>query len=201
MWRLDPAVTFLNHGSFGACPRPVMEAQHALRETLEREPVRFLSRELEARADAARAALASFVGADPDDLAFVTNATSGVNTVLRSLTFAADDEILTTDHGYNACRNAVALSASASRTRVTVARVPFPLEDEEQVVTAVMDAVTPRTRLAVLDHITVTAGRLQAAGASERKVSTERSRSNSQLDFAIELLWTAGMRSLLTEGQ
>src|SRR6266567_6768630 len=111
MWTLDSGVVFLNHGSFGACPKPVLDYQRRLREELEREPVRFLSRELQARLDAARAALGAFVGADPDDLAFVANATTGVNTVLRSLDFSAGDELVVTDHEYNASHNALRYAA------------------------------------------------------------------------------------------
>src|SRR4029450_6901431 len=100
LWPLDPAVSFLNHGSYGACPKAVLDHQAALRAELEAEPVLFLGRKLDDRLDAARARLAAFVGADPDDLAFVTNATGGVNAVLRSLTFSPGDELLTTDHCY-----------------------------------------------------------------------------------------------------
>ena len=102
LWPLERGVAFLNHGSYGACPSEVLRHQAALRAEMEAEPVRFLGRELEGRLDDARAALGAFVGADSDDLAFITNATSGVNAVLRSLTFSAGDEVLTTDHTYAA---------------------------------------------------------------------------------------------------
>src|SRR3989442_15800075 len=104
MWTLDSGVVFLNHGSFGACPEAVLDFQQTLREELEREPVRFLSRELPARLDAARAALGTFIGADPDDLAFVANATTGVNTGLRSLALEPGAHPLATEPPYTACR-------------------------------------------------------------------------------------------------
>jgi isopenicillin-N epimerase len=158
VWALDPAVAFLNHGSFGACPAPVLEAQQRLRQEMEREPVRFLGRELEGRLDAARAGLGAFLGAEPDDLAFVPNATTGVNTVLKSLAFGPDDELLTTDHLYDACRNALEFAARRAGARVVVAPVPFPLDHEQRVVDAVLGAVTRRTRLALLDHVTSPTG-------------------------------------------
>ncbi len=154
MWALDPAVTFLNHGSYGACPRAVLDAQQALRDRMEAEPVRFLGRELEARLDAARAALGAFVGADPDDLAFVPNATGGVNTVLHALRLGPADELLVTNHAYNACRNAAETAARAAGARVVVAPVPFPIGSADDVVDAVLAHVTSRTRLALLDHVT-----------------------------------------------
>src|SRR4051812_12243718 len=120
-WTLDPDVTFLNHGSFGACPRVVLDAQARLRAQLEREPVSFFIRGLEAMVDEALAALGELVGADPADLAAVPNATAGVNTVLRSLDLAPGDELITTDHAYNACRNALEFVAGRARARVVVA--------------------------------------------------------------------------------
>ena len=157
-WTLDPSVVFLNHGSFGACPREVLEHQAALRAEMEAEPVRFLSRELDGRLDRARAALGAFLGADPDDLGFVPNATSGVNAVLRSHAFAAGDELLTTDHAYNACRNALEYVAERMGARVIVVPVPFPVASPEAIIDGVLARVTPRTRLALLDHVTSPTG-------------------------------------------
>jgi len=156
-WTLDPGIDFLNHGSFGACPRPVLEAQAELRARMERQPVRFLARELEGLLDEARAALARLVGADADDLAFVPNATTGVNTVARSLDLQPGDELLTTDHAYNACRNALGWHARRG-VQIAVAQVPWPIERPQQVIEAVLGAVTPRTRLLLLDHVTSPTG-------------------------------------------
>jgi len=158
LWPLDRSVAFLNHGSFGACPTEVLRYQAALRTEMEAEPVRFLGRELDDRLAVAREALGAFVGADPDDLAFITNATSGVNAVLRSLAFSAGDEVLTTDHTYGACRNTLDYVAGRWGVKVNVAVVPFPGATPDAVVAAVMAKVTPRTRLALLDHITSPTG-------------------------------------------
>jgi isopenicillin-N epimerase len=158
LWPLDRSVVFLNHGSFGACPSEVLRHQAALRAEMEAEPVRFLSREIDDRLDAARQTLATFVGADPEDVAFVTNATSGINVVLRSLAFSPGDELLTTDHAYTACRNVLDFVAGRARARVIVARVPFPIASEDAIVDAIIRRVTPRTRLALLDHVTSPTG-------------------------------------------
>ena len=154
MWALDPEVAFLNHGSFGATPLPVLEAQRALRARMEAEPVRFFIRELGQLLDDARAALGAFIGAAAEDVAFVPNATTGANAVLRSLPLAAGDEILTTDHAYGACRNAADFVAERTGARVVVAPVPFPLASPGEVIEAVLAHVGPRTRLALLDHVT-----------------------------------------------
>ena len=153
-WPLDPSVAFLNHGSYGACPAEVLRYQAALRSEMEAEPVRFLGRELDDRLDAARARLGAFVGADPDDLAFVSNATGGVNAVLRSLRFAPGDELLTTDHAYQACRNTLAFVAERTGARVVTVTLPFPVTSPQAIVDTVLAGATPRTRLCLLDHIT-----------------------------------------------
>lgn len=156
-WTLDSEVEFLNHGSFGACPARVLALQQELRARMERQPVLFLARELESLLDRARAELAAFLDADADDLAFVPNATSGVSTVVRSLRFGPGDDLLTTDHAYNACRNAL-LAAEQSGARVVTAAIPWPGVTPAQVVDAVLGAVTPRTRLALIDHVTSPTG-------------------------------------------
>ncbi len=158
IWALDEKVIFLNHGSFGSCPRPVLEFQRELRERLERQPVQFLARELEGLLDAARRVLAQFTGAQAEDLVFVSNATTGVNTVLRSLEFRAGDELLVTDHEYNACRNALDFAAGRAGVRVVVAKVPFPISRVEEITAAILEAVTSRTRLALIDHVTSPTG-------------------------------------------
>ncbi|MGJ5672736.1 MAG: aminotransferase class V-fold PLP-dependent enzyme [Nostochopsis sp.] len=154
LWSLDPKVTFLNHGSFGACPHVVLEVQQQLRSQLEQEPLRFFTREWEPLLDAAKSKLAAFVGADVEDLVFVPNATTGVNAVLRSLIFYPGDEILTTNHEYNACRNALDFIASRTGVQIVVAQIPFGLDSPQQVVEAVIEKVSPQTRLALLDHVT-----------------------------------------------
>lgn len=176
-WTLDPEVLFLNHGSYGACPRPVQEAQARFRERLEREPVRFLMRELEPLLDVARERVARFVGADAEGLAFVPNATTGVSTVLRSLDLSPGDELLTTDHVYNACKNALEAVVARSGARLVLARVPFPLASSSEVTAAVLAAASPRTRLALVDHVTSATGLVFpieaiVAGLSARGIDT-----------------------------
>jgi isopenicillin-N epimerase len=153
-WRLDPSITFLNHGSFGACPGDVLAVQADFRDRLEREPVAFLDRELPRLLDATRDAVGAFLGADPAGLVFVPNATTGVNAVLRSLRLGPGDELLTCDHEYNAILATLRAVAERDGARVVVAPIPFPIGGDDETVDAILAAVTPRTRLAVLSHVT-----------------------------------------------
>lgn len=152
-WLLDPGITFLNHGSYGATPIAILAKQDEFRAQLEREPVRFMNRELEPLLDASRAEVARFVGADPADIAFVPNATAGVNAVLRSLDLDKNDELLVTDQEYNATRNTLDYVAGLAGAKVVVAEIPFPIASPEVVVERVLEKVTPRTRLVIVDHI------------------------------------------------
>lgn len=158
LWALDPTVVFVNHGSFGACPKLGLEVQSRLRAELEAEPVQFLARELEPRLAAARVLLARFLGADPEGLVFVRNATEGVNTVLQRVPLAPGDELLTTDHAYASCKLALKFVAERSGAKIVVARIPFPIERPEQVTEAVLAAATEKTKLALIDHVTSPTG-------------------------------------------
>ena len=155
---LDSSITFLNHGSFGACPQRVQHQQDDLRRQMESEPVRFFTRELPTLLDRARAELAGFVGTAPQNLAFVTNTTEAVNSVLRSLSLEGGDEILITDHSYGACVNASHFVADRAGAEVVTAELPYPVEDPAQILDAIVDRVTDRTRLALIDHITAFSG-------------------------------------------
>jgi isopenicillin-N epimerase len=153
-WTLDPEIVFLNHGSFGAAPRLVLERQGELRGRLEAEPVRFFLREYPELLAEAREKLATFVNADPAGLAFVTNATTGVNAVLRSLTFKPGDEVLSSGHGYPACRFAARDIAEAVGAHAIEARIPMPVEGRDEVIELVISRMGDRTRLLVIDHVT-----------------------------------------------
>jgi isopenicillin-N epimerase len=154
LWGLDPSVVYLNHGSFGACPSAVLDAQAELRREMEREPVDFLVTALPSRLNTAREALAAFLGAKPPDLVFVPNATAGVNAVLQSLSIEPGDELLVTDHTYAACHKTVEFVAERRGARVVTAQLPYPCRHEDEIVSSVLKCVSPRTRLALIDHVT-----------------------------------------------
>jgi len=157
-WPLDADVTYLNHGSYGACPWPVLRSQDEWRTRLERHPTLFMGTQLDGHMAHVRTRLGEYLHADPDDLALVPNATTGVNTVLRSLELAAGDEILTTDHEYNAVLNVIRRVADVAGATAVVAPVPFPADSPEQVLDAILGRATQRTRLAVVSHVTSPTG-------------------------------------------
>lgn len=154
LWLLDPQITFLNHGSFGATPRAVLAKQDEWRMRMEREPVLFLARELEGLLDGARSELARFAGAASDDIVFVPNATAAVNAVLRSQRFTSGDELIVTTHEYNASRNVLDYVAAKSGANVVVVDIPFPIESPEVITERLLNAVNAKTRLLLIDHIT-----------------------------------------------
>ena len=135
-----------------------MAVQQRLRERLERRPLDFIVRELEGLLDRAREELSAFVGAEAQDIAFVPNVTMGVNAILRSLQFHPEDELLLTNHAYTAIRNSLHFIVQRTGAKLVVAEIPFPLASPQQIADAVLAAVSPRTRLVVLDHITSQTG-------------------------------------------
>jgi isopenicillin-N epimerase len=159
-WQLNPEVDFLNHGSFGATPTIVLEAQRQYRDALERDPIEFLApeRQLEAKLDLVRSVIAGLVGADAANVAFVRNTTDAVNAVLRSLPLKQGDEIVITNHGYNACNNAARFAAERAGAVTRTAEVPFPIEHPDQVVDAVAAELSTRTRILLIDHVTSPTG-------------------------------------------
>lgn len=170
-WSLDPTIHHLNHGSFGACPTAVLAKQHAFRTEMERNAMQFLTRDLERYLDEARAELSRFLGATEAGLAFVPNATAGVNAVVRAAPLSPGDELLVTNHGYAACRNAVDFIAERRGAHVVVADVPFPPSNPDEIVEAIIEAATPRTRLALIDHVTSPTGLVWPIAAIVRRLA------------------------------
>ncbi|MEE2789893.1 MAG: aminotransferase class V-fold PLP-dependent enzyme [Myxococcota bacterium] len=157
-WCLDPSITFLNHGSFGACPTAILDYQSALRARVERQPVQFYLRDAWSLVDEARCKVSSFVGAKAENFAFTRNATSAVNAVLKSMTFEQGDEIIVTSHGYPACKNIVDYVANRWALRVVVVELPFEGLTDAQIVDDILAQVNDRCRLALLDHVTSPTG-------------------------------------------
>ncbi len=153
-WALDKGVIFLNHGSFGACPRAVLEEQTRIRAHIESNPTKFFLFEHFEKLAEVRRALGAYLGADPEDLVLTPNATYGVNAVLASQRIGPGEQILVTNHAYGACNNAAAYFAAKCGAVLRTARVPFPLRSPREIVNSILSAVTPKTRLAVLDHVT-----------------------------------------------
>ena len=164
-WALDPAITYLNHGTVGAPPRRVLDAQQKLRTEIEKQPSRFLLRELTAtgvgksppeqpRLRVAADKIAHFLGVDGKDLVFVDNATSGANAVLRSFDFREGDEVLILDHAYGAIRNAAEYAVRARGASLRTVELPDPVRSQESVIEAIEAGINSKTRLALIDHIT-----------------------------------------------
>lgn len=154
LFLLDPDVVFLNHGSFGATPRPVFEVCQDWQRRLERQPVQFFQSELMGHLHRARQALGEYVHAPADDLGFIPNATFGVNLVARSLAFGPGDEILTTDHEYGACDNIWDFMSRKSGASLVRQPIPLPASSAEDILEQFWRGVTPRTRLVFISHIT-----------------------------------------------
>lgn len=151
---LDPSIHFLNHGSFGATPRVVLDAYQEWQVRLERQPVLFLSREFDGLMREARIALGRYLNADADDLVYITNATHGANIVARSVDLEPGDEVLSTDHEYGACDDTWEFVCSRRGANYIRHTIPLPLHSEQEIVDQFWRAVTSRTRVIYLSHYT-----------------------------------------------
>lgn len=151
---LDPDVVFLNHGSFGACPRWVHDEYQRIQRRLESEPVRFLQRELPDLLVEARTAMAEFIGAEADEVVLVANPTYAVNEIVRSLNLGPGDEVVTSNHEYGACRNAWQFMSEKNGFSVVEVALPLTIESDETFTDLIWAAVTPNTRAIFLSHIT-----------------------------------------------
>ncbi len=154
LFLLDPDTIFLNHGSFGAVPRPVFGVYQDWQRRLERQPVQFLITELPGLLAEARAVLADYIHSQPDEIAYIPNATFGVNVVARSLELGPGDEVLTTDHEYGACNHVWAFLSQKQGFAYKEQAVPLPLGSAEEIVAQFWQGVTPRTKVIFMSHIT-----------------------------------------------
>ncbi|HEV3059335.1 MAG TPA: aminotransferase class V-fold PLP-dependent enzyme [Vicinamibacterales bacterium] len=163
-WLLDPECTYLNHGTVGATPRRVLERQQALRDEMERHPSRFMLRELNghqpmpwravSRLREASDQVAAFLGSRPDDLVFVPNVTTGLNAVLGSMPLGAGDEVVITDLAYGAITYATEAVCERGGATLRTVQLEYPMSDAGDVVEPIVKAITPRTKLVVIDHVT-----------------------------------------------
>jgi isopenicillin-N epimerase len=157
-WGLDPDFLTVNHGSYGATPLAVLAEQDRWRRRMEAQPTRFFFLELPGALREAAATLARFLGAEADDVAFVPNATTGANAVLRSIRLEAGDEVLHVSHIYNAVRNTIGYVTEQAGAKVVVADTPFPRPEAAAILKSIEQAITKRIRIAVIDHITSPSG-------------------------------------------
>jgi isopenicillin-N epimerase len=151
---IDPEVIFLNHGSFGACPRPVFEAYQNWQIELENQPVEFLSRRAPELLAEARSDLAHFLNAEPDDVVYFPNPTTAINMVARNLDLQPGDEILATDHEYGAMERTWRFICEKIGARYIQKPIPIPVTNRNEIVDSFLQGVTDRTRVIFISHIT-----------------------------------------------
>ncbi len=160
-WQIDPDVVYLNHGSFGATPKKVLAAQDRYRARIEAEGVRWFSLEQDGALDATRTALGAFINADAADLVFLPNVTNAVATILSNYQFKEGDEVLADTHEYQACMNNLRRWTGKAHVKINTAVMPpFPIASPDEVVEAIVKTITPRTRLALISHVTSPSGLL-----------------------------------------
>lgn len=202
LWPLEPDMIFLNHGSYGATPHCVLDEQARWRERLEAQPCRFINDEAPAAIRNSAARLADFLRAGAGEIGFVENTTSGINAVLKSLRFGSGDEVLATDHVYNATRNTLNFVLEPAGARLVTAPIGLPVADPGTLADRVMAAATGATRLIVIDHVASVSGVIfpvaeiaAAARARGIKVLVDGAHAPGMLDLDVPSLgvdWYVG---------
>ena len=158
LYLLDPDITFLNHGSFGACPKPVFDAYQNWQRKLENQPVQFMVIDVYEHLALARNKLGAFIGCDGDDLFFIPNATTAVNTIIRSLDLGPGDEVLSTNHEYGSLIRAWEWVAKEKGFHFIQHEFPLPLKTHEDFIEDFWESVTANTRIIFVSHITSSTG-------------------------------------------
>lgn len=157
-WNLSDDIVFLNHGSFGATPKAIMEEQRKWQDLMERDPVKFFEEIAPEALLNSRKAIAKIIKCHFDDIALIDNATTGVNIVLRSLKFNEGDEILVPNHAYQACRNAIDFIAMRYSVNVKISKIPFPINNNDEIIENIISSITEKTRLVMIDTVTSPTG-------------------------------------------
>lgn len=152
-WTLDPVISYLNHGGFGACPEAILEARYMIQKDFERNPLRFIFESFEKKHGAAKEKLSIFLGTASERLVFTTNATEGVNIVLKSLNLRKGDKLLCTNHVYPGCRAALARVAEKSGAEVVTVDIPFPVASAEEITERILKVAAKGASLALIDHV------------------------------------------------
>ena len=173
LWNLSPEVIYLNHGSFGACPKEVLKYQSEIRLNLEEQPMSFFLRKADELLYNSKVILAEFISAEAENIVFVPNVTNGVSTVLNSLKLNNNDHILITNHIYFACRNAIEHFAKKSGVIIDIAEVNFPDSSDDNCIEAILDKVNSKTRIALIDHITSPTGIIFPVKEVVRQLNTK----------------------------
>lgn len=194
-WGLNESIVYLNHGSFGATPSAVLQKQQQLQLEMEAEAIEFFIDKMPDLLSNSKKALADFVGTSPNNIVFVQNTTTGVNTILNSLPAKEGDEWLTTNHGYGACVHALKHYAHKNKCKVNVATIHYPVLDEKNILEAIENSITPKTTVALIDYITSASAiifpikkiinLLQSKGI---KVIVDAAHAPGMIDFNIDVL-------------
>ena len=153
LWMLDDGITYLNHGSFGARPKEVFEAQIALKKEFERSPVQFLDREGKERVQRARIIISRFLGCSEKNLGFIENATTGVGCVIQSLNLPVGSELVATNHVYNGVRQLLRAACDRNNWTYREIEVRTPIHSPQQIIDTIIDGISDKTKLLVIDHV------------------------------------------------